>query len=266
MPSFVLPGFALPGDTPLGSTPLDAARLGSVPSRSSARAAALLAAGVGALAAAAALAAAPGAAAADGGGGGGDALAVLRGCESGGDYTAATGNGYYGAYQFDLPTWAGLGLAGLPSDATPATQDAAVVTLATRAGGWSPWPVCGQGLGAVPSAEPAPPPVVVTAGTTSAGIVTAAIAAPGPLAATPPAPPVPVQVLTLAPDAAPSDQVLAWQQRMADRGWQLTVDGVFGPATQRVARDFAVEKGIVEGLPGEVGPLLWSAAWTATLA
>jgi hypothetical protein len=251
VPSFVLPGFALPGDTPLGSTPLDAARLSSVPSRSCARAAALLAAGVGALAAAA-VAAAPGAAAADGGGGGGDALAVLRGCESGGDYTAATGNGYYGAYQFDLPTWAGLGLAGLPSDATPATQDATVVTLATRAGGWSPWPVCGQGLGAVPSA--------------GAGIVTAAIAAPGPLAATQPAPPVPVQVLTLAPDAAPSDQVLAWQQRMADRGWQLTVDGVFGPATQRVARDFAVEKGIVEGLPGEVGPLLWSAAWTATLA
>ena len=83
-----------------------------------------------------------------------DDLAALRGCESGGNYAAATGNGYYGAYQFDQATWAGLGLAGLPSQAAPEIQDAAALSLTSRSGGWSPWPACAAslGLGAVPSA------------------------------------------------------------------------------------------------------------------
>ncbi|MBX6421743.1 MAG: transglycosylase family protein [Nevskia sp.] len=69
-------------------------------------------------------------------------LLTLRLCESGGDYHINTGNGYYGAYQFDLRTWHGLGYDGLPSDAPPAVQDEAVRRLyALR--GWQPWPVCG---------------------------------------------------------------------------------------------------------------------------
>jgi hypothetical protein len=75
-----------------------------------------------------------------------DALRRLRGCESGGDYGAATGNGYYGAYQFDLGTWRSLGYGGVPSAASPATQDAAAATLHARRG-WAPWPVCSRTVG-----------------------------------------------------------------------------------------------------------------------
>ena len=44
----------------------------------------------------------------------------LRECESSDNYATNTGNGFYGAYQFTLQTWAGLGLAGLPEPGVPA--------------------------------------------------------------------------------------------------------------------------------------------------
>jgi hypothetical protein len=72
--------------------------------------------------------------------------AALRMCESGDNYSIDTGNGYYGAYQFSLATWQGLGYGGLPSAASPAVQDAAAQTLYDAAG-WSPWPVCSVELG-----------------------------------------------------------------------------------------------------------------------
>ncbi len=54
-------------------------------------------------------------------------LLTLRDCESGGNYAEDTGNGYYGAYQFSLATWERLGYGGLPNQAPPAVQDAAIV-------------------------------------------------------------------------------------------------------------------------------------------
>lgn len=69
--------------------------------------------------------------------------ARLRECESHGDYTANTGNGYYGAYQFSAKTWHSLGLAGLPHQASPADQDAAARRLLARSG-WRQWPNCGR--------------------------------------------------------------------------------------------------------------------------
>ena len=68
-----------------------------------------------------------------------DTWAKLRACESTGNYAVNTGNGYYGAYQFNLQTWHGLGYPGLPSDAAPAVQDAAqrsstIARLAALAG------------------------------------------------------------------------------------------------------------------------------------
>ena len=65
----------------------------------------------------------------------------LRVCESGGNYLENTGNGYYGAYQFALSTWLGLGMSGLPSQASPGLQDEAAVRLQRRAG-WRSWPTC----------------------------------------------------------------------------------------------------------------------------
>ena len=72
------------------------------------------------------------------------ALAALRSCE--GSYSSATGNGYYGAYQFDIGTWGGYG--GYPNAAAapPIVQDQkAWETYQAR--GWSPWPSCSVGLG-----------------------------------------------------------------------------------------------------------------------
>lgn len=73
-------------------------------------------------------------------------MARLRQCESGDNYQANTGNGYYGAYQFSLATWQGLGYGGLPSNAPPSTQDQAAIKLYDQAG-WSAWPLCSAILG-----------------------------------------------------------------------------------------------------------------------
>lgn len=73
---------------------------------------------------------------------------ALRECESGDDYQTNTGNGYYGAYQFALPTWESLGFSGLPSQAPPAVQNEAARMLQARSG-WGQWPVCAARLGLI---------------------------------------------------------------------------------------------------------------------
>lgn len=84
----------------------------------------------------------------------------LRQCESGNNYAINTGNGYYGAYQFDLGTWRSVGGAGYPHQASPATQDALALKL-WRQRGWSPW-TCARilGLSGSPTAAPATRPPV----------------------------------------------------------------------------------------------------------
>ena len=69
----------------------------------------------------------------------------LRFCESTEQYDISTGNGYYGAYQFDLITWVGVGGEGDPSKAQPEEQDARARYL-YHLNGWYPWPVCGRFL------------------------------------------------------------------------------------------------------------------------
>jgi len=60
-------------------------------------------------------------------------------CESGGDYSANTGNGYYGGYQFDSGTWDAYGdpSYGEANEAPPAVQDAAAASVPYDA-----WPNC----------------------------------------------------------------------------------------------------------------------------
>lgn len=77
-----------------------------------------------------------------GGGGAGGNLASIRSCESGGNYSTNTGNGFYGAYQFDQQTWNSVGGSGNPADASPAEQDARAQALLNSRGS-SPWPSCG---------------------------------------------------------------------------------------------------------------------------
>lgn len=69
-------------------------------------------------------------------------LAAIRSCESGGDYSINTGNGFYGAYQFTLSTWQSVGGSGYPHEASPREQDERAARLYREAGA-SPWPVCG---------------------------------------------------------------------------------------------------------------------------
>jgi len=73
----------------------------------------------------------------------GGTLASIRACESGGNYATNTGNGFYGAYQFDLQTWRSVGGSGLPSSASPAEQDQRAAMLYAQRGA-APWPVCGR--------------------------------------------------------------------------------------------------------------------------
>jgi hypothetical protein len=70
-------------------------------------------------------------------------LAELRGCESGGNYGINTGNGYYGAYQFNLSTWRGVGGAGYPHQNPPHVQDEMATRLYEQRG-WGPWPSCSR--------------------------------------------------------------------------------------------------------------------------
>lgn len=72
-------------------------------------------------------------------GGVGGILARVRQRESGGNYATNTGNGFYGAYQFTIGTWASVGGHGLPSNASPAEQDMRAQILYSERG-CSPWP------------------------------------------------------------------------------------------------------------------------------
>ena len=79
----------------------------------------------------------------------------LRVCESGDNYAINTGNGYYGAYQFDLGTWRSVGGTGYPHQASKATQDALALAL-WRQRGWSPW-ACASIVGLTNTPRTVPP-------------------------------------------------------------------------------------------------------------
>ncbi|MFC2574715.1 MAG: G5 domain-containing protein [Candidatus Saccharimonas sp.] len=68
-----------------------------------------------------------------------EALARLRSCE--GSYTSDTGNGYYGAYQFDKSTWGNFGGYNNPAQAPADVQDQKAWETYKRRG-WQPWPSC----------------------------------------------------------------------------------------------------------------------------
>ena len=72
------------------------------------------------------------------------ALAKLRSCEGG--YTSNTGNGYYGAYQFDIKTWGGFGGYANAAQAPPEVQDQKAWETYQRRG-WQPWPTCKNKMG-----------------------------------------------------------------------------------------------------------------------
>lgn len=74
-----------------------------------------------------------------------EGMLKLRQCESGGNYAINTGNGYYGAYQYDLQTWGNFMGFARPDLAPPDVQDAKFLETYNRRGK-SPWPSCGRYL------------------------------------------------------------------------------------------------------------------------
>ncbi|MGW9637424.1 peptidoglycan recognition protein family protein [Nocardiopsis alba] len=55
------------------------------------------------------------------------------------------------------------------------------------------------------------------------------------------------------------DDLRRWQRRMRDRGWTISVDGLYGPQTATVAQTFQKEKGL--GVDGLIGARTWRTAW-----
>lgn len=65
----------------------------------------------------------------------------IRSCESGGNYRISTGNGYYGAYQFDRSTWLsnGGGRYANTANGAPSWAQDHIMWKTHEARGWSPW-------------------------------------------------------------------------------------------------------------------------------
>ncbi len=70
----------------------------------------------------------------------------IAACESGGNWSINTGNGFYGGLQFTQSSWAAVGGSGSPSQASREEQIARAEILQSRQG-WGAWPACSAKLG-----------------------------------------------------------------------------------------------------------------------
>jgi len=78
---------------------------------------------------------------------GGANWSAIAACESGGDWGASTGNGFYGGLQFTEQTWLAYGGGQYASSANLASesQQIAVAQRVLAGQGIGAWPVCGAG-------------------------------------------------------------------------------------------------------------------------
>ena len=189
-----------------------------------------------------------------------DDFARLRQCESGGNYAINTGNGFYGAYQFDLRTWQGLGYSGRPDQNPPAVQDEAAYKL-YNSRGWSPWPACSRKLGLTNDG-----PIGVSS-SSSGGSLQQALA--------PADPPMTLDraqsevqssgfhgTISTADAGTVRADAYVWQNQMRGQGFALTVDGKFGAQSQGVAALYSYLTKVSDGQPGVVGENVWNATVT----
>ncbi|WP_104168711.1 transglycosylase family protein [Arthrobacter sp. SX1312] len=139
----------------------------------------------------------------------------LAECESGGNWSINTGNGYLGGLQFSQQSWNAAGGSGSPAQASVAEQKR-VATNLQQMQGWGAWPACSAKLGlnggsstGYVSTQQAPAPV---AAPVQAPVqVQVPVAAPvqaqapvAPVAQAPVAAPVQVQAPVAAPVQAPA--------------------------------------------------------------
>lgn len=73
------------------------------------------------------------------------------------------------------------------------------------------------------------------------------------------APPFPGRIMTDTRPMMHGEDIRRWQQRMRDRGWNIAVDGWYGPQSAGVAREFQRRFGLQ--VTGQVGPQTWARAF-----
>ena len=196
---------------------------------------------------------------------------ALRQCESTNNYAINTGNGYYGAYQFDLSTWRSVGGSGSPADASPAEQDYRALYL-YRMRGWSPW-TCASiaGLREDSSARSGVVPTRADSAYIGGG------GSPAPAPAPKPAPtPTPTLNCRLGSSTAPAwggttfteghtyRALSCWQKQMATRGYHFTGTGYFGTNTLAAVHDLQRKSGIKQS--NAIDSRTWTAAWSKVSA
>lgn len=170
-------------------------------------------------------------------------------CESTNNYSIDTGNGYYGAYQFNLATWQSVGGAGYPHEASPQEQDARALALYHQRG-WQPW-TCATKLGFVDDSSATSGYVEDLDSGSGAGTTTGSPAGAD-------APAFPGQIS----QGQYSEALRSWQAQMAARGADIPATGYFGDITASLALQLQVENGLEQ--VGWIGPLTWNAAWNGT--
>ncbi len=180
----------------------------------------------------------------------------LRMCESTNRYDINTGNGYYGAYQFDLSTWQSVGGSGYPNEASAAEQDSRALIL-YRQRGWSPW-TCAALVGLSEDSDASSgvqPPVSGNQGGGSANEGDSPAPAPDNSAGSS-APAYPGRQFS---EGDYSEDLKAWQKQMGSRGYGLVGTGYFGPKTEAAVLDLQAKAGL--NVVGYIGAKTWAAAW-----
>lgn len=176
--------------------------------------------------------------------------ARLRMCESSNRYgIVASHGGYYGAYQFDLPTWRSVGGQGYPHRASPREQDYRALYL-YRMRGWQPW-TCARMLGLREDGHARSKRVPTRA-------EAAYIGGGGAPAPAPPAgvPRWPGKVYAY----GDCDTALrTWQLRMNRFGYDFQGTGCYYAETRAAVLALQRANGIKTS--GLLGPKTWTAAW-----
>ena len=171
-----------------------------------------------------------------------DALAQ---CESGGNWSINTGNGFYGGLQFTQQSWNGVGMSGSPATASRAQQiEAGERLLAIQ--GWGAWPACSAKLGLYGKTGAAPtytePTTTVAAQSQTQQTYTAPAAQAAPAAPAVQAAPAAAEA-PAAPAAAPAVEAPAAPVAVAPKAAAGTYTVVPGDSLSLIAAKLGVAGG-----------------------
>ena len=170
-----------------------------------------------------------------------DALAQ---CESGGNWSINTGNGFYGGLQFTQQSWNGVGMSGSPATASRAQQiEAGERLLAIQ--GWGAWPACSAKLGLYGKTGAAPTytePTTVAVQSQTQQTYTAPAAQAAPAAPAAQAAPAAVEA-PAAPAAAPAVEAPAAPVAVAPKAAAGTYTVVPGDSLSLIAAKLGVAGG-----------------------